>query len=105
MSATLNNFCGFVDIIFDKDVIKMTERIEKIERVQPLENDAEHKFEGRSYRNARNTAFLNEYRRFLRKNTGASSRETSGAYNLEITNAGLPALFYFGDSNIRELLA
>lgn len=82
----------------------MIERVEKIERVKPIENNAEHKLDSRSFRNARNTAFLNEYRRFLRKNSGASSSENSGAYNLEITNAGLPALFYFGDSNIRSLL-
>lgn len=82
----------------------MIERIEKIERVKPIENEADHKLDSRNYRNAKNRAFLNEYRRFLRKSSGASSGENSGAYNLEITNAGLPALFYFGDSNIRSLL-
>lgn len=81
----------------------MIERIEKIERVKPIENEAEHKFDSRNYRNDKNRAFLNEYRRFLHK-TSARASESSGAYNLEITNAGLPALFYFGDSNIRSLL-
>ncbi|MBO4401026.1 MAG: hypothetical protein J5809_04180 [Selenomonadaceae bacterium] len=82
----------------------MIERIEKIERVKPVENEAEHKLDSNTPRNTKNRAFLNEYRRFLRKNTAASSGESSGAYNLEITNAGLPALFYFGDSDIRSLL-
>ena len=82
----------------------MTERIERIERVKPVENDVSRRFDTRNNRNARNSEFLREYRRFLNRKNAPRPSKISDAYDLELTNATMPALFYFGDSNIRGLL-
>lgn len=97
-------FGAFIDIIFDKGVIKMTERIEKVARVKAVENDVARKFDGQNHPHSKNSAFLSEYRRFLNRGKNSGTGEHSGAYTLELTNEGLPALFYFGDRDIRALL-
>lgn len=81
----------------------MAERIEKIERVKIVENDVGRRFDTKNHRNDKNRAFLNEYRRFLNRKP-AHSGGTSDAYDLELTSDGIPALFYFGDRDIRGLL-
>lgn len=82
----------------------MVERIERIARVKPVDEDVGRRFDSRNQRDDKNNSFLNELRRVLnRKPEPPKPSEISAAYDLEITGA-TQSLFYFSNLNFLALM-
>ena len=81
----------------------MLARIEKIERVKPVDYDFGRRFDSRDD-GEKEGSFLQELKRAIAKKIAAKTSKIPDAYRSEITEEVPPALFYFGGSNIPDLL-
>ena len=85
------------------EVIKMIEKIEKINRVKGIDFDVGKKYDSRGGRDD-NGSFANTLKRVLNKKADPARSEIPEAYRLELSSNGTQSLFYFGGLNLQQLL-
>ncbi len=82
----------------------MIERIERIARVKPVDDDVGRRFDSRNHRDDKDNSFLNELRQAMNKKNAPKTSEIPAAYNLELTSIGTQSLFYSGGLSLEALL-
>ena len=79
----------------------MVEKIEKIARVKPIDDDVGRRFDSRNHRGEKNDSFLSELRRVMNKKNKPA--EIPAAYNLELSGENT-RLFHYGSLDLDALL-
>ena len=80
----------------------MIEKIEKIARVQRVDNDVGKRFDER--RQSNNKSFLEELHQAMGKKNSRKPAKISDAYSLELTSTGTQSLFYYAGLDLEALL-
>ena len=80
----------------------MIEKIEKIARVQRVDNDVGKRFDER--RQSGNKSFLEELHQAMDKKNPRKPAKISDAYSLELTSTGTQSLFYYAGLDLEALL-
>ena len=96
------------EVIFPKEWIKMTDRVEKIERVARINgvaHDNKHRFNSGRNRSGYGGTFADELKKVMNRKTEPVKKvEIPDAYNLELNSCGTHSLFYSSGLSLDRLL-